>query len=180
MKARQEENGNIKTFKTLPNVWNNILNFRNASEEVLKENGFYDLVKPSFNSLTQTRGGLFWDAENEIFTFTVSDIDFDQDVDILDENGEATGETEKRYKVDDIKADKISEIKSKANKLLQPTDWQVIRKSERDIDINSDVATKRSEILAEATRLETEVNALTNYVDVLQYNVVFFPSEEII
>ena len=56
MKARQEENGNIKTFKTLPNVWNNILNFRNASEEVLKENGFYDLVKPSFNSLTQTRG----------------------------------------------------------------------------------------------------------------------------
>ena len=122
----------------------------------------------------------FVSAENEIFTFTVSDIDFDQDVDILDENGDATGETEKRYKVDDIKAEKISEIKSKANKLLQPTDWQVIRKSERDIDINSDVATKRSEILAEATRLETEVNALTTYADVLQYNVVFFPSEEII
>ena len=101
-------------------------------------------------------------------------------MDILDENGDATGETEKRYKVDDIKADKISEIKSKANKLLQPTDWQVIRKSERDIDINSDVATKRSEILVEATRLEAEVNALTTYADVLQYNVVFFPSEEII
>lgn len=174
------KNGNIVIYKTLPNVWNNILNFRNATDEVLTENGFYDVVKPSYNRMTQTKGGLYFDADNEVVTYDVFDIDFNQEFNVLDENEEPTGETEKRYKIDDIKADKISEIKNKAGQLLQPTDWQVIRKAERGIDINSDVATKRSEILAEATRLETELNALTTYTDVLEYNVVFFPSEDII
>jgi hypothetical protein len=173
------KNGGIAIYKTLPNVWNNILNFRKATDEVLIENGFYDVVKPGYNPKTQTKGGLYFDEANSVVTYDVTDIDFDQDVDIIGEDGEPTGETEKRYKIDDIKASKISEIKNKAGQLLQPTDWQVIRKSERDIDIDTDVATERAGILTEADRLEAEVNAFTNYADVLQYNVQFFPSDEI-
>jgi hypothetical protein len=173
------KNGGIAIYKTLPNVWNNILNFRKATDEVLIENGFYDVVKPGYNPKTQTKGGLYFDEANSVVTYDVTDIDFDQDVDIIGEDGESTGETEKRYKIDDIKASKISEIKNKAGQLLQPTDWQVIRKSERDIDIDTDVATERAGILTEADRLEAEVNAFTNYADVLQYSVQFFPSDEI-
>ena len=171
------KNGGIAIYKTLPNVWNNILNFRNATDEVLTENGFYDVVKPSYNPMTQTKGGLYFDQANSIVTYDVTDIDFDQDIDILDEEGNVTG-TEKRYKIADIKASKISEIKNKAGQLLQPTDWQVIRKAERDINIDTDVATERTGILTEANRLEAEVNALTNYADVLQYKVQFFPSDD--
>jgi hypothetical protein len=180
MKAIQK-NGSIKIYKVLPETWDgasgHIINFRRASDEVLKENGFYDVVKPSYNPMTQTKGGLYFDEANSIVTYDVTDIDFDQDIDILDEEGNLAG-TEKRYKVDDIKALKLSEIKSKASWLLQPTDWQVVRKVERSIDIDESIATERADVLAEADRLEAEVNALTSYVEVLEYKIQFFPSEQ--
>ena len=52
------------------------------------------------------------------------------------------------------------------------------KKMERDIDIDADVATERAEILAEADRLEAEVNAKKSYKTALQYNVQFFPPSE--
>lgn len=181
MKAIQK-NGSIKIYKVLPETWDgasgHIINFRQASDKVLKENGFYDVVKPGYNPSKQNKGGLYFDEANEIFTYDVTDIDFDQDVDILDEEGNVAG-TEKRYKIDDIKASKISEIKNKAGELLKPTDWQVVRKVERSIDIDESVATERAGILAEADRLEAEVNAKKSYKTALQYNVQFFPSDEI-
>jgi len=183
MKARVK-NGQVQVYRSLPSEFTKedgsvILNFRNADEETLKSAGFYDVVKPSYDPQTQTKGGLYFDADNEIVTYDVSNIDFNQDVAIIGEDGEPTGETEKRYKIADIKASKISEIKFKAGKMLEPTDWQVIRKAERDIDIDTDVATERAGILAEADRLEAEVNAKKSYKTALQYNVQFFPSDEI-
>ena len=182
MKA-QVTNTGIYTHKILPDTFNGknglMLNFRNASKEILEAEGFYDVVKPSFNPQTQTKGGLYFDQDNSIVTYDVTDIDFSQEVDIIGEDGEPTGETEKRYKIADIKASKLSEIKSKAGKLLEPTDWQVIRKAERDIDIDTDVATERAGILTEADRLEAEVNAKKSYKTALQYKVQFFPSDEI-
>ena len=154
------------------------MNFRNASTEVLESEGFYNVVKPGYDPQTQTKGGLYFDETNKIVTYDVTDIDFDQEIDVIGEDGEPTGEKEKRYKIADIKASKIAEIKSKAGQLLQPTDWQVIRKSERDVDIDTDVATERAGILTEADRLEAEVNALTTYSEVLQYKVQFFPVEQ--
>jgi hypothetical protein len=181
MKA-QVTNTGIYTHRILPDTFNGknglMLNFRNASKEVLESEGFYDVVKPSFDPQIQTKGGLYFDQDKKIVTYDVTDIDFNQEVDIVDEDGKPTGETEKRYKIADIKASKLSEIKSKAGKMLEPTDWQIIRKAERDIAINSDVATKRAEILAEADRLEAEVNAKKSYKTALQYNVKFFPPSE--
>lgn len=181
MKARIE-NGSIKIYKVLPETWNgsngHILNFRKASTETLEANGFFDVVKPSYDPQTQNKSGLAWDETSRTFTYTVTDIDFSQDVDILDENGDPTGETEKRYKIADIKASKIAEIKNKAGELLKPTDWQVIRKMERDVDIDAEVSTERLSILIEADRLEAEVNAKKSYKTVLQYQVRFFPPSE--
>jgi hypothetical protein len=175
------KNNQIKLYKQLPETWDgpngHILNFRQATEEVLRENKFYNVVKPGYNPMTQTKGGLYFDQANSIVTYDVTDIDFDQDIDVLDEEGNITG-TEKRYKIDDIKASKLSEIKNKAGDLLKPTDWQVIRKTERAIDVDADVVTERAGILTEADRLEAEVNAFTNYADVLQYRVQFFPSDD--
>ena len=181
MKA-QVTNTGIYPYKILTNTWNgktgHIVNFRNASKEVLVQEGFYDIVKPSYNPLTQTKGGLYFDEKKKIVTYDITDIDFNIESDIIDEDHQPTGEKEKVYKLADIKAQKIAEIKSIAGKLLQPTDWQVIRKSERDIAISSDVATERASILAEADRLEAEVNAKKSYKTALLYNVQFFPPSE--
>lgn len=178
------ENGRIVTiYKSLPNSLKtpkkHILGgANNLSDEELEEIGIYDVVRPSYDNQTQTKGGLYFDEKKKIVTYDVTDIDFNKEVDIIGEDGEPTGEKEKRYKIADIKASKIAEIKSKAGKMLEPTDWQIIRKAERDIAINSDVATKRAEILAEADRLEAEVNAKKSYKTALQYNVQFFPPSE--
>ena len=184
MKAIVENGRIVSTYRSLPNklkIGNTLIlgGTKNLSDEKLEELGIYDVVKPSFDRQTQTKGGLYFDEVKKIVTYDVTDIDFSQEVDVIGEDGEPTGETEKRYKIADIKASKIAEIKSKAGKMLEPTDWQVIRKAERDIDIDTDVATERAGILAEADRLEAEVNAKKSYKTALQYNVQFFPSDEI-
>jgi len=53
----------------------------------------------------------------------------------------------------------IEQVKDTAGKMLAQTDWMVIRKFERDVDIPADVVTKRAAIVAECTRLETAITA---------------------
>ena len=72
MKA-QVKNNQVILHKTLPSQIKKedgsvVMNLRKASEETLQSIGFYNVVKPSFNSLTQTKGGLYFDAENSIVT----------------------------------------------------------------------------------------------------------------
>ncbi len=184
MKAAVENGRIVNIYKSLPNSLKTPTKYilggaNNLSDEELQEIGIYDVVKPSYDKQTQTKGGLYFDEKKKIVTYDVTDIDFNQEFDVIGEDGEPTGEKEKRYKIADIKASKIAEIKSKAGKMLQPTDWQIIRKAERDIAISSDVATERAGILTEADRLEAEVNAKKSYKTALQYNVQFFPSSEI-
>ena len=56
-----------------------------------------------------------------------------------------------------LKSQWIAQVKDTAGKMLAQTDWMVIRKVERDVDLPSAVATFRSAILSEAERLETAI-----------------------
>lgn len=56
-----------------------------------------------------------------------------------------------------MKSNWIFQIKDTAGKLLAQTDWMVIRKMERNIDIPADVVAKRAAIVAECNRLETDI-----------------------
>ena len=58
-----------------------------------------------------------------------------------------------------LKSQYIAQFKQTANSMLSQTDWTVIRKAERNIDIPADVATKRAAILAECDRLTAAVTA---------------------
>jgi len=61
-----------------------------------------------------------------------------------------------------LKSNFIAQIKDTAGKLLAQTDWYVVRKLERNVDIPADVVTKRAAIVTEANRLETAItNAAT-------------------
>ena len=60
-----------------------------------------------------------------------------------------------------LKSQFIAQVKDTAGKLLNTTDWYVIRKVERNVDIPSEIALKRTEIVTEANRLETDIKAST-------------------
>jgi len=51
------------------------------------------------------------------------------------------------------------QVKHTAGTMLAQTDWMVIRKSERNVDIPADVVTKRAAIIAECDRLEAAITA---------------------
>jgi hypothetical protein len=63
----------------------------------------------------------------------------------------------------DLKKNWTAQVKETANKLLAQTDWMVIRKAERNVDIPSETTTYRQAVIAECTRL---VEAIAGASDV--------------
>jgi hypothetical protein len=64
--------------------------------------------------------------------------------------------------LDGLKTQWSAQVKDTANKLLAQTDWMVIRKVERNVDIPADTATYRAAVLAECTRLIAAIAACTD------------------
>jgi len=56
-----------------------------------------------------------------------------------------------------LKSQWIATVKDTANKLLVQSDWMVIRKFERNIDIPADTAAYRAAVITECTRLVTAI-----------------------
>lgn len=70
--------------------------------------------------------------------------------------------------LDVLKTYHVAQVKDTAGKLLSQTDWTIIRKAERNIDIPDDVAAKRAAIIAEANRLENDINATETVEDLIE------------
>jgi hypothetical protein len=68
----------IKTFNTIPNKWNgtNGYNYEDASIHYI--DGFRDVVEPQYNSTTSYKGGMIYDAINNVFTYEVIDYTVEQ------------------------------------------------------------------------------------------------------
>jgi len=58
-----------------------------------------------------------------------------------------------------LKSQWIAQVKQTAGSMLAQTDWMVIRKAERGIDIPQATADFRAAIVAETNRLETNITA---------------------
>ena len=58
-----------------------------------------------------------------------------------------------------LKSNWTAQVKDTANKLLAQTDWMVIRKVERNIDIPSTTVTYRAAVITECGRLVTAIGA---------------------
>ena len=56
----------------------------------------------------------------------------------------------------------VKKVKDTAGKLLASTDWYVIRKAERNVEIPAEVSLKRTQIVTEANRLENDIQASTS------------------
>jgi hypothetical protein len=67
----------------------------------------------------------------------------------------------KEYTTKGLKSNFIAQVKQTAGSLLAQTDWYVVRKAERNVDIPADIVTKRAAIVTEADRLETAIAGVT-------------------
>lgn len=163
MKARLEA-GKIVKYSQVPNQVDNILGgARNLNPEDL---GFYDVVVPDYDPVTQTISGLHMDsaypaptldnanATRTVFTYNVND--------------KTISET-----VDELKEQRISELNSLVYNKLQPTDFYITRFTEKAVSIPSAIQVARDAIRTTAETKENEINALTDKAAILKYDINF-------
>jgi hypothetical protein len=176
MKARLE-NGNVKTYNRLPKEitidGTTIINFNKKSDLEAQDFGFYDVVMPQYDKISQRLSAMFFDGDK--FTYNVVDIDLEGTHDVLDEYGVVI-ETKPNYDIAELKQGKIQTIKQEAKKLLDPTDWYVWRLAERAVAIPQEISDKRLDIITKSDTFETEINALTTVEEVLRYTHAFYPA----
>ena len=99
---------------------------------------------------------------------------------VLDSDGEPTYNvtTESTYKIDELKSSIKTQIKTKAGELLKPTDWYVIRFTERQVAVPDSIAEEREDIVTKAEGFEAELDALESVESVLRYSFEFYPQPD--
>ena len=150
-----EINGKIKTYNRLPKEYTvdgtTILNFHKVEDASVY--GFFDVVMPTYDSVTQQISNLHFDKKKKAFVYDVTDKEFSQ---TLEQAKEA----------------KKQEVKAMAYKLLQPTDWYGIRLAINGIALPQDITDERNEIIRKSDIAEVEIDNLTTIAEVLKYQIV--------
>ena len=72
---------------------------------------------------------------------------------VYDKTTESMVDTTEQVVTKGLKSNFIAQTKDTAGKLLAQTDWYVVRKAERNVDIPANIVTKRATIVTEADRL---------------------------
>ena len=169
MKARLEA-GKIVKYNTLPETLNangkHYVNFKSAADTDLEDAGFYDVVVPDYDPVTQVIHNLHIDSAHP--APTPEDADATRTVFTYDVKSKTINET-----LAELKTQRIEELNSLQYDKLKPTDFYVWRKSEKGTAIPSDIQTQRDDIRSQASTKESEINALTTKAAVLKYDINF-------
>ena len=67
-----------------------------------------------------------------------------------------------------LKSQWIAQAKANANSQLASTDWMVIRKAERNVDIPAEVVAERAKIIDDCTAKEAAITAATSIDELMQ------------
>lgn len=86
---------------------------------------------------------------------------------VYDKATESMVDTTEQVVTKGLKSQFVAQVKDTAGKLLNATDWYVIRKAERNVEVPSEVALKRTQIVTEADRLEVDINGATTVEDLI-------------
>ena len=146
-----EINGTIKVYNNLPNSWEGVMgNFSKLSEEEIQTYGFYDVVNPDYDSRIQIKSEIYWDSENKVFTYTISDRELSNTL-------------------EELKDIRITELKFVMHTKLTKTDWYITRKYERDVAIPTNIVEERNAIMQSYETNKTNINNLTTKKEVTVY-----------
>ncbi len=77
-------NGEIKVVNSLPNSWKGVMgNFSKLSDEEIKNYGFYDVIIPEYDIVTQELGNIYFNKN--VFTYSVNEKNITETVEELKE-----------------------------------------------------------------------------------------------
>jgi len=124
----------------------------------------------------------YWVTQNSDGSYTGTPKEL-EDREESDENGnplyvqvynketEQMEDTAERLVHKGLKSQWIAKVKHNTNMTLAPTDWYVIRKIERSVDIPADIATYRAAVVAWATATEASISAVTTVEQLKEINL---------
>jgi hypothetical protein len=92
-------------------------------------------------------------------------------VKVYNKETEQMEDTAERLVTKGLKSNHIAQVKHNTNVTLAQTDWYVIRKAERNVDIPADVATYRAAVIAWATATEASITAVTTVEELKAINL---------
>ena len=92
-------------------------------------------------------------------------------VKVYNKETEQMEDTAERLVTKGLKSNHIAQVKHNTNMTLTQTDWYVIRKAERNVDIPADVATYRAAVVAWATATEASITAVTTVEELKAINL---------
>jgi hypothetical protein len=92
-------------------------------------------------------------------------------VQVYNKETEQMEDTAERLVTKGLKSQWIAKVKHNTNMTLAQTDWYVIRKAERSVDIPADVATYRAAVIAWATATEASITAVTTVEELKLINL---------
>lgn len=136
----QPVNIRVEFFRTDGVRYNNLLDAAIRTKVGIVENGDPDPFEPAAPDYDQR---FYWGVDNPKQL---------EDITVTPEAGEP-------YVQKGMKSQWIAQVKDTAGKMLAATDWMVIRKVERSIDIPAATQAFRVAVIAEANRLETAIAA---------------------
>jgi hypothetical protein len=123
---------------------------KDLSDDTLKLFGFFDYVRPQYDSRIEELGDIYFN--DEIFTQDVQDIDL-----VLT--------------LEEYKQNVISNYDYTLHREFAKTDYHYIKQLELGTEIPQDVLDARTALRAEAEVVKAEINALTTKKDVLTYDL---------
>lgn len=145
-------NGEIKTFSRVPKSWSDEnglhLNIGDGAKY-----GFKEVVKPTYDSRIEELDNLHLDGD--VYTY-----------DVIDKKIEQT--------LAELKANKISNLKSIIGSQLAKTDWYNDRKLDEGIEMPAEILEQRVALRKQSNDVEAEINALTTKKAVLTYDLPNF------
>mgnify|MGYP003117910585 CR=1 FL=1 len=148
--------GKIRVYASVPDSFTSSagvhMNATKMSDEKLKSIGLFDvIISDDYDERVHTLGEVYFDSPNTVFK-----------KDLIDKIWTET--------LDKLKVQKINHFKSEVNSELSKTDWYVIRKTDNNDAIPSDVQTARTNLRTQSATVETEINALTEKKEVVLYD----------
>ena len=146
-------NGTIKTFSRLPKVWSdeNGTHLNITDGQVF---GFYSVVTPAINQ-SEELGDIYFDVDAEVFTYPVESRTYVQTL-------------------DQLKEQKIANLKHLYNSELAKTDWIIIRDQELGSTTDQTILDDRTQLRTDCSTHETSINAKTTKASVIDYELPSF------
>ena len=144
-----EINGEIKTFGSVPKNWtdDNGLHLNIGDGSAF---GFKDVVIPNFDGRIEELANLHLDGD--VYTY-----------DVVDRTIEGT--------LAELKANKISSLKSVIGGKLSQTDWYVIRHADVGTEIPANIKESRADLRDQSDILEADITSLTTKKAVVLFDI---------